>query len=218
METPQPPRRQRESPFRVVSNADPLLRRLSSAYDTRDNSDRPDPRTRICSAAWRLPDGIGRHDGSDVVWLDRKGIRRAGIRTARQSTAPRLLLRSRAQFKTPADARHQIPFYDLSWLGGRQYLRGYHSYRFRGNNVLLLSTELQQTVYSITSVRGVDSSPPRMPARSGARRTSTSAQLALRTRRRAAVPALAQRRRAHRSEPQSRARRRLRVAVARFLA
>jgi hemolysin activation/secretion protein len=58
--------------------------------------------------------------------------------------------------KTPADARAQIPFYDLSWLGGRQYLRGYHSYRFRANNVALFSTELQQTAFAITGVRGVD--------------------------------------------------------------
>jgi len=65
-------------------------------------------------------------------------------------------MRARAQFKAPKGGGSQIPFYNLSWLGGRQYLRGYHSYRFRSNNVLLLSTELQQTMYSMTPVRGLD--------------------------------------------------------------
>ena len=64
-------------------------------------------------------------------------------------------MRFRGQFKTPKGGS-QIPFYDLSWLGGREYGRGYHSYRFRGNNVLLLSSELQQTVVSMTAVRGLD--------------------------------------------------------------
>jgi outer membrane protein assembly factor BamA len=66
-----------------------------------------------------------------------------------------LLLRSRGLFKAPKSGS-QIPFYDLAWLGGRTYVRGYPSYRFRGNNSLLLSTEVQQTVYTSTDVRGVD--------------------------------------------------------------
>ena len=66
-----------------------------------------------------------------------------------------LLVRSRAQFKTPRDGAG-IPYYDLSWLGGRTYLRGTPSYRYRANNVLLVASELQQTLVSMTAVRGVD--------------------------------------------------------------
>jgi hemolysin activation/secretion protein len=64
-------------------------------------------------------------------------------------------LRSRGQLKTAKDWR-EIHYYELSWLGGRQYLRGYHSYRFRDINVVLLSSELQQTVYAMTPSRGID--------------------------------------------------------------
>ena len=73
----------------------------------------------------------------------------------------------------------QIPFYDLSWLGGREYLRGYKSYRFRGNNVLLLSTELQQTVLRVTRVRGLDGVRlRRMRGRSGGTPIASVRQLA----------------------------------------
>jgi hemolysin activation/secretion protein len=41
-------------------------------------------------------------------------------------------------------------------MGGREYLRGYQSYRFRGHNMLLFSTELRRTVYSKTDTRGLD--------------------------------------------------------------
>jgi hemolysin activation/secretion protein len=64
-------------------------------------------------------------------------------------------LRSSGQFKKPKGGS-QIPFYDLSWLGGREYLRGYETYRYRGNNMLMFSTELRRTVYSKTDLRGVD--------------------------------------------------------------
>jgi hemolysin activation/secretion protein len=57
---------------------------------------------------------------------------------------------------TPKDGGRQIPFYDLSWLGGRMFGRGYDGYRYRGENVLLFSTELQRTVYSMTDHRGLD--------------------------------------------------------------
>jgi hemolysin activation/secretion protein len=41
-------------------------------------------------------------------------------------------------------------------LGGREYVRGYESYRFRGNDLLMFSTELRRTVYKKTDRRGVD--------------------------------------------------------------
>ncbi len=100
-------------------------------------------------------DALGPHDAlADYRWIEQE----IDVQGHAPLGSPRtsLLLRSRGQFKTPKGEGSQIPFYDLSWLGGREYLRGYDSYRFRGNNVWLLSTELQQTVYSITGIRGVD--------------------------------------------------------------
>jgi hypothetical protein len=32
-----------------------------------------------------------------------------------------------------------IPFYDLAFLGGRSFVRGYDNYRFRANNLLFYS-------------------------------------------------------------------------------
>jgi outer membrane protein assembly factor BamA len=124
------------------------------AYDTRDNSI---GLTRGVNLYGRVAsaDGLGHHDAlADYGWIEGEFDLRGYAPLGSPRTS--LLLRSRAQFKTPKGGGSQIPFYDLSWLGGREYLRGYHSYRFRGNNVFLLSTELQQTVYSITGVRGVD--------------------------------------------------------------
>ena len=71
------------------------------------------------------------------------------------SSRTSLALRSRGQFKNPKGGS-QIPFYDLSYLGGREYVRGYEPYRFRGNNLLMVSTELRRTVYKKTDHRGVD--------------------------------------------------------------
>jgi hypothetical protein len=49
-----------------------------------------------------------------------------------------------------------IPFYDLAFLGGREYVRGFKDYRFRANNLLMFSAELRQTVYAIKEDRGID--------------------------------------------------------------
>jgi hypothetical protein len=52
----------------------------------------------------------------------------------------------------------QIPFYYQSFIGGRMYVRGFHRYRFRGNNALVLSAELRQTVWPMNdeNTRGLD--------------------------------------------------------------
>ena len=135
-----------------LERADHVVRRFV-AYDTRDNSDRPHQRPRSVRSRGVCRSDIGHHDGlTSYGWLEKEFDARAYAPLGSHRTS--LLLRSRAQFKTPADARHQIPFYDLSWLGGRQYLRGYHSYRFRGNNIALVSSELQQTVFAVTGVAG----------------------------------------------------------------
>jgi hypothetical protein len=102
-----------------------------------------------------LADGVGRHDPlASYGWIEGE----VDLRGYAPLGSPRtsLLLRARGLFKTPRGEGSQIPFYDLAWLGGRTSLRGYHSYRFRGNNVTHVSTELQRTVRAFTSVRGVD--------------------------------------------------------------
>jgi hypothetical protein len=123
------------------------------AYDTRDNSlgliRGVDFFARVASA-----DGIGTRGGSAAAgWIETEVDARGYIPLGSAKTS--LALRSRGQLKTAKDGR-EIPYYELSWLGGRQYLRGYHSYRFRDINVVLLSSELQQTVYAMTPSRGID--------------------------------------------------------------
>jgi hypothetical protein len=71
------------------------------------------------------------------------------------SSRTSLALRSRGQFQTTKGGS-QIPFYDLSWLGGRDYVRGYSTYRLRGRNMLMFSSELRRTVYTRSKVRGMD--------------------------------------------------------------
>ncbi|MGH9846573.1 MAG: BamA/TamA family outer membrane protein, partial [Blastocatellia bacterium] len=50
----------------------------------------------------------------------------------------------------------QIPFYDQAYLGGRNSVRGFQNFRFRGNNVVTFSAELRQTVLSQEENRGLD--------------------------------------------------------------
>ncbi len=124
------------------------------AYDTRDNSV---GLTRGVNLYARMAsaDGLGSPPGTTASgWLEGEFDARGYIPLGSPRTA--LLLRSRGFFKGPKDGGRLIPFYDLPWLGGRQYLRGYDNYRFRGNHVLVISTELQRTVRALTDVRGID--------------------------------------------------------------
>jgi outer membrane protein assembly factor BamA len=50
----------------------------------------------------------------------------------------------------------QIPFYYQSFIGGRSFVRGFRTFRFRGDNALVLSTELRQTVWTQQDDRGLD--------------------------------------------------------------
>ena len=123
------------------------------AYDTRDTRV---GLTRGLNLYGRVSsaDGLGHPVPSvDYAWIEKEFDVQAYAPLGSPRTS--LLLRSRGLFKTTNGAS-QIPFYDLSWLGGREFLRGYHSYRFRANNMLLLSSELQRTVVSMTAVRGLD--------------------------------------------------------------
>jgi hypothetical protein len=50
----------------------------------------------------------------------------------------------------------QIPFYDQAYLGGRNLVRGFENFRFRGDSVVAFSAELRRTVFSQEENRGVD--------------------------------------------------------------
>jgi len=52
----------------------------------------------------------------------------------------------------------QIPFYYQSFIGGRMFLRGFRTYRFRANNALLLSAEPRLTIWKMNdkNTRGID--------------------------------------------------------------
>ena len=52
----------------------------------------------------------------------------------------------------------QIPFYYESFIGGRLYLRGFRTFRFRANNALVLSAEPRQTIWAMNerNTRGLD--------------------------------------------------------------
>jgi Omp85 superfamily domain len=122
-------------------------------YDTRDKSV---DLTRGLDLYGRVAsnDGMNNHAAfADYGWLEVEFDARGYIPLGSSRTS--LAVRSRGQFKNPKGGS-QIPFYDLSFLGGREYVRGYESYRFRGNDLLMFSTELRRTVYKKTDRRGVD--------------------------------------------------------------
>ena len=127
-----------ESPARWLPGLGSTTRILSFggflAYDTRDNSV---GLTRGLNLYGRLAssDGQGQPNvQADYGWLEAEVDARVYVPLGGPKTS--LLLRSRGLLKAPTSGS-QIPFYDLAWLGGRTYLRGYSSYRFRGNNALL---------------------------------------------------------------------------------
>ena len=99
-------------------------------------------------------DGLKNNDAfSDYGWLEAELDGRGYIPLRGDKTS--LALRGYTRLKNPRGGS-QIPFYDLSYLGGRMYVRGFRSYRFRGNNSLLGSAELRQTVWTQSEVRGLD--------------------------------------------------------------
>ena len=90
---------------------------------------------------------------SDYGWLEAELDGRGYIPLGSNKTS--LALRAYASLKNPRGGS-QIPFYDLSFLGGRNYVRGFRSYRFRGNNSFLGSAELRRTVWTQSEVQGLD--------------------------------------------------------------
>jgi hypothetical protein len=90
---------------------------------------------------------------SDYGWLEAELDARGYIPLGSDRTS--LAVRGYASLKDPRGAS-QIPFYDLSFLGGRMYGRGFKNFRFRGNNLVLASAELRQTVWTQREDRGLD--------------------------------------------------------------
>ena len=90
---------------------------------------------------------------SDYGWTETELDGRVYIPVFSDRTS--LALRAYAELKEPKGGS-QIPFYDLSWLGGRASLRGFEDYRFRGNNLALFSGEIRRTVLSRNENQGID--------------------------------------------------------------
>jgi outer membrane protein assembly factor BamA len=90
---------------------------------------------------------------SDYGWheieLDARGYLPLG--SDRTSLALRMLTEQKRE-----KGGSQIPFYDLSRLGGRNYVRGFDTYRFHANNLLLFSIELRRTLYARKDDQGFD--------------------------------------------------------------
>jgi outer membrane protein assembly factor BamA len=101
-------------------------------------------------------DGLdkGKVTFSDYGWLDSQLDARGYIPFWSNKTS--LALRLAANLKS-VKGGSQIPFYDQSFLGGFNYVRGFDTYRFRDNNALISNMELRQTVYSFKKEnRGID--------------------------------------------------------------
>jgi outer membrane protein assembly factor BamA len=122
-------------------------------FDTRDNTY---GLTRGVQVFGRLAsyDGLNNNGAfEDYGWTEAEVDVRAYIPIFSPITS--LALRSRGELKTTKGGS-QIPFYDLAWLGGREYVRGYETYRFRGQDVLMFSAELRRTVRELSVTRGID--------------------------------------------------------------
>jgi outer membrane protein assembly factor BamA len=101
-------------------------------------------------------DGLNKGKGtfSDYGWFDSQLDARGYIPIISDKTS--LALRIAANLKS-VKAGSQIPFYDMSFLGGFNYVRGFNTYRYRDNNALISNLELRQTVYSFKKrYRGID--------------------------------------------------------------
>jgi len=122
-------------------------------YDRRDNESGLTRGVQLYGRAATY-DGLPNHGAfADYGWNEAEVDLRAYIPVGGDRTS--IALRSRGQLKHPKRGS-QIPFYDLSWLGGRNFVRGFETYRYRANNILMGSVELRQTIYANSPIRGFD--------------------------------------------------------------
>jgi surface antigen Omp85-like protein len=122
-------------------------------YDVRDNS------IGLTKGAY-FYGRVGSADGlenrnrfSDYGWFEGEMDARGYVPLGSNKTS--LAVRGWALLRDPRGGS-QIPFYDMSYLGGRMYVRGFRDYRFRGNSAMLGSAELRQTVWTQQEDRGLD--------------------------------------------------------------
>ncbi len=90
---------------------------------------------------------------SDYGWNEIELDGRVYIPVLSRKTS--VALRAFAEIKDPKGGS-QIPFYDLSAIGGRNLIRGFENLRFRANNVVIFSGEVRQTVLTLEEDRGLD--------------------------------------------------------------
>lgn len=98
-------------------------------------------------------EGLKNEPFSDYGWNEVELDGRAYIPVFGDSTS--LALRGYGELKNPKRGS-QIPFYEQNYFGGRSHGRGFRNFRFRGNNVLLLTVEPRQTVWKQKEDRGLD--------------------------------------------------------------
>ena len=137
----------------LLTNARILSYGGFAEYDLRNNSR---GLTRGAYLYGRIGSAQGLKDEtafSDYGWLEAELDARGYLPLGSDKTS--LAVRGYASLKDPRGGS-QIPFYDLSFLGGRMYARGFQTFRFRGNNMALGSAELRQTVWTQSEDRGLD--------------------------------------------------------------
>jgi outer membrane protein assembly factor BamA len=134
------------------STADIFSAGAYALYDGRDTS-RGLTRGAYLYGRIATNDGLSRAAFSDYGWFETELDGRGYIPLGSDKTSA--ALRAYAWLKDPRGGS-QIPFYDMAFLGGRTLVRGYDNYRYAGNNLLMFSAELRQTVWSKSEKRGVD--------------------------------------------------------------
>jgi hypothetical protein len=90
---------------------------------------------------------------SDYGWLETELDGRVYVPVLSRKTS--VALRAYADLREPKGGS-QIPFYELASFGGRNLGRGFQTFRFRANNMVLFSGEVRQTVWTMEEDRGVD--------------------------------------------------------------
>jgi len=92
---------------------------------------------------------------SDFGWVETELDGRLYVPVFSNKTS--VALRALAVLREPKGGS-QIPFYDQATYGGRTTGRGFSNARFRGNNSVLYSGEIRQTIWSMNdeNTRGLD--------------------------------------------------------------
>ena len=98
-------------------------------------------------------DGLDKSFFNDYGWVEGEFDARGYVPLGSDKTS--LAARVAFELKGPKEGS-QIPFYDLARIGGRSSVRGFENFRFYGQNLLLGSVELRQTIIALKEDRGID--------------------------------------------------------------